>query len=132
MRRFVPARLHGYLDIITAGTIFVGPETFRVRDAPASSVPGRLFAVGAVASAILTDYGPSDGFELGGAKVLPVSSHLVYDAVGGAVVAAAPWVTGSARKGWNYWAPQALLGAIEIFFALTTRTDYPEGYRRSG
>jgi hypothetical protein len=114
--------LHGYLDLITVGAIFVAPETLRVRNAAASSVPARVFAGAILVSALLTDYGPSDGYELGGIKALPVSSHLALDAVGGTVVMTLPWITGSWRKGWNYWAPQAMLGVTELFFAATTKT----------
>ena len=52
-----------------------------------------------------------------------MKSHLVIDAMGGITVGLAPWVTGSWRKGWNYWAPQLLLMSSEMFFALTTKLD---------
>jgi hypothetical protein len=124
MKRFVPAKLHGTLDLGTAGLILTGPEVFRIRDAPGSTTPGRAFALGVMAMSVLTDYGPTkEPLELGGPRVIPMRTHLILDAIGGTVVALAPWVTGTWRKGWNYWTLQTLVGASELFFALTTKID---------
>jgi len=129
MPRFVPAKLHGMLDFITAGLVFCGPEVFRIRDSGPSGTPSRVFGAGVVALSALTDYGPTKGAELGGLRVLSIQTHLKVDALCGATVLLLPWVTGSYRKGWNYWAPQMLLGASELFFSQTTKID-PEGQAR--
>jgi hypothetical protein len=122
--RFVPPRLHGVLDFVTAGLLAAGPEVFQVRDASASTMPARLFGLGVFPLSILTDYGPTkDRFELGGPRLIPLKTHLVIDALSGIAVGLAPWVGGTWRKGWNYWAPQALVMSSELFFALTTKTD---------
>ena len=123
MHRFVPAKLHGMLDFITAGLIFCGPEVFRIRDAPASSTPPRVFGAFVVGLSTLTDYGPTKGAELGGLRVLSTKTHLRIDAVCGTTVMLLPWLTGSYKKGWNYWAPQMFMGSSELFFALTTKIE---------
>ncbi len=121
--RFVPAKVHGVLDFVTSGIFFTGPEIFFVKDAPASSAPARIMGPVVVAYSIFTDYGPTKGATLGHYRVLSMKTHLTFDALLGIGVLAAPWVFGSWRKGWNYWAPQALLGAGEVFFAFTTKTN---------
>jgi hypothetical protein len=126
MRRFVPAKLHGMLDFATAGLVFCGPEVFRVRDSPPSSTPARAFGVVVMVLSTLTDYGPTKGAELGGLRLLSIKTHLKVDAVCGATILVLPWVTGSYRKGWNYWAPQMLLGTSELFFSQTTKVDPEE------
>jgi hypothetical protein len=125
--RFVPKRAHGVLDFLTVGLFIAGPEVFRVHDSKASSMPARAFGVAVAVSSLLTDYGPKhDALEFGGPRVFSMKSHLIVDAIGGVTVGLAPWVTGSWRKGWNYWAPQLLLMSSETFFALTTKIDDDE------
>jgi hypothetical protein len=121
--RFVPPRLHGSLDFITSGLFFVGGEVFQIRHAPASSVPARVFGVSVVAYSIFTDYGESDEFELGGGHRISMRTHLLLDAIGGTAVMLAPWIAGTWRKGWNYWAPHVLLGTGELLFAVITKTE---------
>jgi len=123
-KRFVPKRLHGYLDFLTVGLLLVGPEVFRVRNAPPSTEPVRAFALTIATLSFLTDYGPkNNALEFGGPRMLSMRTHVKVDAAGAAVVALAPFVTGSWRKGWNYWAPQLLVASSETFFALTTKLD---------
>ena len=57
-------------------------------------------------NSILTDFGPAEKLEWGGARVYSFRTHFKIDLVGSATVAAMPWITGSRKKGWNYWAPQ--------------------------
>ena len=123
-KRFVSKRLHGYLDFLTVGLILVGPEVFRVRDSRPSVEPARAFALGVAALSVLTDYGPkNDPLEFGGPRLLSMRAHVKLDALGAITVGVLPWLTGSRRKGWNYWAPQLLIASTETFFALTTKLD---------
>jgi hypothetical protein len=43
----------------------------------------------------------------------------------GGLLAAVPWMTGSARNGKRYWIPHAVVGATEVALALTTKTEPP-------
>jgi hypothetical protein len=122
--RFVPRRLHGQLDFLTVGLLLVGPEVFRVRDSRPSAMPVRAFGLTVALLSVLTDYGPkNDPLDLGGPRVLSMRTHLTIDAIGALVVGAAPFASGSWRRGWNYWAPQLLAASSETFFALTTKLD---------
>ena len=123
-KRFVPKRLHGYLDFLTVGLILVGPEVFRVKGSRLETEPARAFALGVGLLSVLTDYGPkNDRLEFGGPRMLSMRTHVKLDAVGALTVGALPWVTGSWRRGWNYWAPQLLIASSETFFALTTKLE---------
>lgn len=123
-KRFVPKRLHGYLDFLTVGLLVVGPELFGVKNSRPSAMPARVFGLGVGVMSALTDYGPKhDVLEFGGPRTVSMRTHLIADAVGGISVGVAPWLTGSWRKGWNYWAPQLLVMSSETFFALTTKLD---------
>jgi hypothetical protein len=121
LKRFVPAKLHGYLDFLTVGIIIVGGDLFRVRDAPGSTRPAQITGPAIALYSMMTDYGSDNSFA--STRSLSMKTHLMLDAAFALPVGLAPWVTGSWRKGWNYWAPQALLMSSELFFALTTKTD---------
>ena len=41
-KRFVPAKLHGYLDFLTVGIVITGGDLFRVKDAPGSVKPAQV------------------------------------------------------------------------------------------
>jgi hypothetical protein len=49
--------------------------------------------------------------------------HLALDALGGVVLGAAPWALGTAKRGRRHWLPHALVGAIEVALAVTTKTE---------
>lgn len=120
-KRFVPAKLHGYLDFLTVGIIITGGDLFRLKDAPGSVKPSQVMGPAIVLYSLLTDYGSDNSFP--SARVLSMRTHLLLDAAVAVPVGLAPWVTGSWRNGWNYWAPQMLAMSSELFFALTTELD---------
>jgi hypothetical protein len=121
MQRFVPAKLHGYLDFLTVGIFITGADLFRVEDAPGSTVPSRVMGPAVAFYSLLTDYGSDNHF--GSARVMSMRTHLALDAALGLSVGLSPWITGSWRKGFFYWAPQTLAMTSELFFALTTKLD---------
>lgn len=118
MQRFVPAKLHGILDFMTVGVFIAGGDIFRVKNAPASTLPAQVMGPSVVLLSMLTDYGSDNGF--GSARLLSMKTHVRVDAVLALSVGLSPWVFGSWRKGWQYWAPQTLAMSTELFFALTT------------
>ena len=62
----------------------------------------------------MTDY------ELGARRRLPMPAHLGVDAGAGLLLAAAPWVLGTARRGPREWLPGLLVGATEVVAAALT------------
>jgi hypothetical protein len=121
VKRFVPAEVHGLLDYLTVGLFIAGGKVFRAADAPPSVAPAKAFGLILSFTCPLTDYGANKPF--GGWRVIPMKQHLAVDAAFGVAIGLAPWVTGSWRKGWNYWAPQTFAMTSELFFALATKTD---------
>jgi len=114
--RVVPTRVHAVADIVTSPTLAAAPTIFRMRDGGASALAPRIAGAGTAAYSGVTDY------ELGVRRWLPMRAHLALDAVHGAALAATPWVLGSARRGKRYWVPHALVGAMELALAMTTKT----------
>ena len=121
-KRFVPAKMHGLLDFLTVGLFITGADVFRVKEhAPASTLPTRVFGPTVFFYSMLTDYGDDNQF--GTLRVISMKKHCALDAAFALAVGLSPWIFGSWRKGWNYWAPQALVMTSETFFALTTKLE---------
>ena len=115
--RFVPTKVHGALDFVTAPALIAAPDVLGLDGGRASAVAPRAAGLGAALYSPLTDY------ELGVRRVLPMRAHLVLDAIGGTAIALAPWLSGSARQGVRHWLPHALVGATELGLSLVTRTE---------
>ncbi len=116
--RVVPTKAHAAVDHVVGPTLVLAPELFGLKNGRRSEpiVPRAAGAAQAVYSN-LTDY------ELAVKRLLPMKAHLAMDAAAGALLAAAPWALGTARKGPRHWLPHLLVGVTEIGLALTTRTE---------
>jgi hypothetical protein len=112
----VPTSVHGVLDYLTGSALLAAPELLRLKDVPSSALAFHLAGGGAAAYSLLTDY------ELGVKKIVPMPVHLMLDATSGALLAASPWVFGSAKNGTRYWLPHVFVGLFEILAAGTTKT----------
>jgi hypothetical protein len=120
--RPIDATLHGVTDYTVGTTLMtVFPRLVGLSGTRA----GRQIRAAGAAHAgysTLTDY------PLGVAKVIPYKVHLALDAVGAVALAAAPFVTGDARKGRRHWLPQVGLCLFELQSLLlsdpTGRGDY--------
>jgi hypothetical protein len=103
--RFIPTRVHGVLDYMTAGVLIAAPSLLNFRkDGMQRWLPIAL-GVGTIGYSLLTDY------ELGLFKVIPMPMHLALDAANGALLAASPWLFGFAEE---VSAPHLGLGLFEI------------------
>lgn len=122
--RFIPTKAHGVADYVTAGALLAAPELFRIDRGSAAGIVPRANGAAAGVYSLLTDY------ELGARRVLPMRAHLALDAVSGVTLAAVPWLTGGARRGFRNWVPHALVGATEVGFALLTKTEAPAPKQR--
>jgi hypothetical protein len=120
VKRFLPAKVHAAIDFATCGLWFVGPEVFRMAWQPGSTLGPKLYGTSVLANSILTDFGPAEKLEYGGLRTWSMRTHLRIDLVGSAAVAAAPFVTGSWRRGWNYWAPHLAATGLVWLSAFTT------------
>lgn len=119
MARPISTRTHAVVDYVTAASLSVAPELFRLKDVPASAAVPRLAGVGAAAYSLFTDY------ELGAVKRLSMRTHLVLDAMSGAMLAASPWVFRYAKSGPRYWLPHVAVGVGEMLAAALTEPEPP-------
>lgn len=102
---FIPTRVHGVLDYLTAGVLIAAPSLLGFRKQGMQTWLPIALGVGTIGYSLLTDY------ELGPFKVIPMPAHLALDAANGALLAASPWLFGFAEE---VSAPHLGLGLFEI------------------
>ena len=124
MTRFIPTRVHGLIDLTTPPVLLAVPALLGLDRSSLAALAPRAAGLSALAYSLVTDY------ETAPRRTLPMPVHLTLDAMSGAALAAAPWLSGDARRGTRYWLPHAVAGASEIALALVTRT-VPADRRRS-
>ena len=113
--RFIPTRVHGVLDYLMGLLLIAAPWLFGFADAEneaARWIPVILGA-GVILYSLMTRY------ELGVARIIPMSTHLALDVIGGIFLAASPWLFGFADEIW--W-PHLVFGLLEIGAGLMTET----------
>ena len=115
--RVIPTSVHGTLDYLASGVNLAFPALFDLDDAPAAALIPRLDGIAGAGYGLITDY------EFGLFKVLPMPTHLIFDAAKGALLASSPWLFGFAKNGPRYWLPHVLMGTADILAAMTSSTD---------
>jgi hypothetical protein len=111
--RFIPTRVHGVLDYLTAGVLIAAPSLLSVRENGMQRWLPVALGVGTIGYSLLTDY------ELGLFKVIPMPMHLAFDAANGALLAASPWLFGFAEETAS---PHLALGLFEIAVTACSQT----------
>ena len=125
--RFLPTRVHGFLDYIVGVALIAAPWIFQFSEYRAATVVPIVLGIGLILYSLLTDY------ELGLARVLPMAMHNLFDIVAGIFLAASPWIFGFADESANVWVPHVIVGIAVIVLGLVTE-QYPrdERVRRVG
>ena len=111
--RFIPTRVHGVLDYLTAGVLIAAPSMIGFRKNGAQRWLPMALGVGTIGYSLLTDY------ELGLFKIIPMPMHLALDAANGALLTASPWLFGFAE---DVSAPHLGLGLFEIVVTASSQT----------
>jgi hypothetical protein len=111
--RFIPTRVHGMLDYMTAGVLIAAPSMLNFRQGGTQKWLPVALGVGTIGYSLLTDY------ELGLFKVIPMPMHLALDAANGALLAASPWLFGFSE---GTSAPHLGLGLFESAVTLCSQT----------
>ena len=121
--RFLPTRLHGVIDYLWGAALLSTPWLLGFSDVSAAKWLAVAFGLGAFLYSAVTDY------ELGLLRILPMPVHLAIDGLGGALLAASPWLFGFADR--VLW-PHLAFGLFSVAASLVTRTDplQPSGARR--
>jgi SPW repeat len=120
--RFLPTRLHGYIDYVWGVALLLSPWLVGFADVPAAKWVAIVFGAGAILYSVVTDY------ELGLVRLLPIRMHLVLDGAAGAFLAATPWLFGFADQ---VALPHLLFGLFSVVASLVTSTAplQPSGLR---
>ena len=109
----ISTRVHGVLDYMTVGTLIAGPRMMRWDE--------RVTRLTTYAGVGVLGYSLMTRYELGLIKALPMPAHLMLDAGGGMLLAAAPF-TLVKSEGTAVVAALIGVGLFEITVAALTRT----------
>ena len=96
MTRFIPTRVHGLIDLTTPPVLLAVPALLGLDRSSLAALAPRAAGLSALAYSLVTDY------ETAPRRTLPMPVHLALDAMSGAALAAAPWLSGDARRGTRY------------------------------
>lgn len=72
--RIIPTVVHGVLDYLASGTNLAFPRLLGLDAAPWAALVPRIDGLAGAGYSLITDY------ELGALKVLPMRTHLAFDA----------------------------------------------------
>lgn len=111
--RFISTRAHGTIDYLIGVLLIAAPWLFGFAANGAETWVPVVLGISVIVYSLLTDY------ERGAAPVLSMRTHLWLDGLGGALLAASPWLFGFADL---VWAPHLTFGLLEVGLALMTRT----------
>lgn len=112
--RFVSTGFHGVIDYLTAIALMASPWLFGFAgyNLWATAVPVTI-------GAVMLVYSMFTSYELGLTRSgLSMGVHLLLDAIAGITLIASPYAFGFADE---VFLPHVIIGASELFFAITTR-----------
>lgn len=109
----LPTRTHGMLDYALGALLAALPWLGGFARGGAETWVCVVLGVGGAGYSLLTDY------ELGVARRIGMPVHLLLDAVGGALLAASPWIFGFDVV---VWVPHVVVGLVEVALAAVTNT----------
>ena len=112
--RFIPTRVHGYLDYIVGALLIAAPWVFDFAQGGAETWIPVVLGAGAIIYSLMTDY------ELGASRIISMRSHLLLDFISGVLLAASPWLFGFADY---VWGPHLAFGLFEMGAALMTKRE---------
>jgi hypothetical protein len=119
--RFIPTKVHGYLDYLMGALLIAAPWLFDFAAGGAETWVPVILGAGAILYSLMTDY------ELGVTKGISMRTHLMLDLMSGILLAASPWLFGFADYVWE---PHLILGLLEIGAALMTKREPAYGPRK--
>lgn len=108
---FISSRAHGVWDYVAGLALIAAPWLFGFADDTAATYVPVCIGLAILGLTVMTN------FELGLAKIVPLSTHLMLDIGAGALLAASPWLFGFADY---VYMPHLVVGITEILIALMT------------
>jgi hypothetical protein len=110
--RFIPTRIHGMLDYLMGALLIAAPWILDFNRGGAETWVPVILGAGVILYSLFTDY------ELGAVRKLSMSAHLWLDLLGGAFLAASPWLFGFDEY---VYLPHLILGLAEMGAAIFTK-----------
>lgn len=122
--RFLPTKIHGYLDYLVGVVLIAAPWLLDFDRGGAETWVPVVLGAGAIVYSLLTDY------ELGASPRISMRSHLNIDFLSGVLLAASPWIFGFAEY---VYLPHLILGIFEMGASLMTKVQpqYGPGHRHT-
>ena len=111
--RVIPTSVHGMLDYPLSILLIAMPWLFGF------ATGGAAMWVPIIAGVAMLGLSAFTAYEAGLVRTVPMSVHLIMDAVMGLVLAASPWIFGFADV---VYLPHLILGLGEVGAALMTQT----------
>jgi hypothetical protein len=111
--RIIPTRIHGMLDYLVGLVLILAPFLLGFAHGGAAQYVPQAVGLATIGLALVTDY------ELGVARIVPMSIHLMVDLAAGVLLLISPWLFGFA--GFITW-PHVLFGLLAIGVALLSST----------
>jgi hypothetical protein len=116
--QIIPTRIHALLDYAVGVLLLAVPYLLGFADgSPAQYVP-QVLGVMTIVMSLFTRY------ELSVARIIPMPLHLAVDALGGALLAASPWLFGFSDR---VYLPHLLAGLGELLVVVLSRTEPARG-----
>ncbi len=112
--RFIPTRVHGYLDYLMGILLIAAPWILGFSDAGAAMWVPVILGIALILYSLITAY------EVSIVNLIPFSTHLILDGLSGLLLTVSPWIFGFAALIW--W-PHVLFGLLEIGAAMFTKTN---------
>lgn len=109
--QFIPTRVHGIIDYLTAIVLILAPYLFGFANGGAAQWVPQILGVVIIIYSLMTDY------ELSATRKISMPMHLGLDIGGGVLLAISPWLFGFADL--IVW-PHLLVGVMEIIIAACT------------
>jgi hypothetical protein len=111
--RFLSTRVHGIMDYAMGVLLLASPYLFGFATGGVKQWLPMALGLAMLGMSLLTRY------EWGAIRLIPMPAHLAVDGLGGALLAASPWLFGFSGV---VFLPHLILGLIELGTSLMTET----------
>src|SRR5687767_9131378 len=112
--RFIDTKTHGYLDYLMGALLIAAPWIFNFDRLGMETWVPVVLGASVILYSLLTDY------ELGASRMMSMKTPLTLDLIGGALLAASPWIFNFADY---VYVPHLVFGLAEVGAALMTKTQ---------
>jgi hypothetical protein len=111
----ISAKVHGILDYLYAGALLLAPWILNLQ-----GDGWETWTLDIVGTAVLI-YSLHTNYPAAPLRVIPYSTHLVLDIVGGLFLAVSPWLLGFAHI---VYLPHVIFGIVDILVVLVSEKSY--------